>query len=178
MEDIGVEGRPTRSIYFLKLIPTMGPYILLPKTYVRRTREQTPGVPEGLTHPQGAPCPFATENRHRGLMPPCCSIGGVFLFNALEILQNFDDRELCDQMSEDMTPQKAIKFGRHLRDIAQRQAGQYSTERDLPWLWLLESTLAKEGFPELEDLLGVVRAAGDWYEKIGQLGFGVKAEWC
>jgi hypothetical protein len=142
-------------------------------------RPVTNNTPDHLTHPEDAPCPFATDNFPIGMLGNCCSLRGKLAAHNLEAL---GEMGLAGAMYRDMTAEDAIAFARALRDTAGHLERLYADQPDKPkgagvlgtwdakrrdWIW--------QNRVPFDQALTSIREAARWYEKVGRLGFGVYA---
>lgn len=137
------------------------------------------GIPNGLTHPEKASCPFQKDDFPLGIFGGCCWLRGQVAERELEAL---GEDSLRERMFEDMTAEEALDFAKELREAADRVEVEYAGREDKPrgagwngrrdpdkreWVW--------ETYSTFEDALARIREAASWYEKVGRLGFGVRA---
>ncbi len=154
-----------RDYYIINLLPR------------RMTDSDTvAALPRGMTHPVGAPCPFARDGHPTSSMEICCSLRGEYV---LADLEEHGEVCACDQMQRDMDADQALRFARTLREIADRL--EVSGLRAPEWGPFAEqmATDAETGRSHamlrnmIEGPLISIRSAADWYEKVASLGFGV-----
>ena len=134
-------------------------------------------IPEWLTHPENAPCPFAGDNFPIGMVGTCCSLRGKRAAHELEALRELD---LSNRMYEDMTVAEALAFAEDLRAAADRLEQKHRTDAEKPKGAGWNGTWDKErdewvyqDHSTFEEALAAIREAARWYEKVGKLGFGV-----
>lgn len=134
-------------------------------------------LPPGATHPKDAPCPFGehpTDPRS-----PCCSFPGN---PTVLYLIASDLATLAITLYRDVSPEGAVDMADELRTAAK------SLRRDVTEGWRRTSPPGTKSTAdvttsipsvrwsfELDDALAELEAAACWYEKIGRMGFGVKA---
>lgn len=137
-------------------------------------------IPDGLTHRDDEPCPFASDRFPIGMLATCCSLRGKAAAYELDAL---GEGELSDRMYRDMTAEEAPRFATVLREAADRLEATYADEPAKPKGagWGRYLGLDEHGqpiwseFTTFEDALARIREAARWYEKVGALGFGVDA---
>lgn len=153
----------------------------LPRPCGDLLHRHTVRAPEGLVHEPGQPCPLQPENYPIGIFGTCCSLRGKAAAYELDAIGEID---LANAMYADMTCEEAIAFAQRLRSTADRLERDYSDAEDKPqgFSWNDLRRNAETGKLEtikcptpFDEVLTIVREAASWYEKIGQLGFGVHA---
>lgn len=139
----------------------------------------TTEVPDGLTHPRTAPCPFAEDNLPSGIFGDCCWLRGKAAAHVLDALGEIG---LAERMYEDMPCEDAIAFAKTLRDASDRLERQAQRTGKKPrgagWngIWDEKTKdIVWQTYSTFEDALAEIRKAASWYEKVGRMGFGVHA---
>lgn len=144
------------------------------------SHEYAPGLEGASTHLKDQPCPLDGPDVPKGpIFGNCCWLRGKVAAHELEAL---GENDLAERMYQDMTCQEALAFAEELGAAADRLEQQYAKARRKPkgagwngqwdehakdWVWQTYSTF--------EEALAEIRVASRWFEKIGQLGFGVHA---
>jgi hypothetical protein len=136
---------------------------------------------DGMTHAENQPCPFAKDGLPRTCFDTCCSL---YAENVVDELFALGEERLADRLLRDMTPKGAVRFARDLRRMADRlerevtdgrrqrprgagHNGRYDSSRRR-WVY--------ERYSTFEQALVAIRAVVPWFENVGKLGFGVRAE--
>lgn len=145
------------------------------------TNDKTNNENSRRIHEPDEPCPFRADSFLLGGSGNCCSLRGK---NAARELEAMGDVHLCERMYYDMTAAEAITFATELRETADDLEEEHRGADPLPrgagrmrgWK---ESTLAHEwqSYSTFAESLASIRHAADWYEKVGRLGFGVRASY-
>ncbi len=137
------------------------------------------GIPNGFTHRETDPCPFKDDNFPIGMMGSCCWLRGKAAARELDAL---GEKDLCNLMYENMSAEQAIDFAEALRLYADDLERVYVRKPDKPkgavWneTWDPEKRAWVNGTSStLEEAVASIREAARWYEKVGRLGFGVRA---
>ncbi len=130
------------------------------------------------THEVGAPCPFTSDSSPYG--PRCCSLDGDALRNAIQAFGEDDCAEILSSGIE-LNATHTSLFSVLLRSLVERIEYQY--EGQPKWngghrvAWLNLYTGKRTPWPpEAVEMLTTMRTAADWFEKVGRLGFGVRAK--
>ena len=155
-----------RDYYIINLLP-------------RRTGEPDAmnALPRGMTHPAGAPCPFAGDGNPISSMGLCCSLRGEYLAADLE---DHGEPDAGERLHRDMNAGEALQFAKVLRQVVDRLERQGLREPD--WAPFAErlATDLETGRRHamlrsmIEGPLSSIRMAAEWYEKVARLGFGVE----
>lgn len=132
-----------------------------------------------MTHEKSEPCPFQKDGNPIGMLASCCSYRGnmaaLYLF-AMGL------GKLALDLYTDKTPQEAVAFADDLRqaiDGIMETMSQAATRSNTTVQDLLASTTIQ--VPDVGWIFPVTKAyeaiedIADWYEKIGQMDFGVRA---
>jgi hypothetical protein len=90
----------------------------------------------------------------------------------------------AERMHEDMSPQAALDFAQDLRYAAdaleQKHADAANKPRGAGWNGKYDSSKNDwvwQSYSTFEEALASIREAARWYEKVGDLGYGVHAWW-
>jgi hypothetical protein len=148
---------------------------LLPRSTSASSAQFSPG----MTHLEDQPCPFSKDDNPHGVLATCCSFRGNPL--AVYLLAMGLAPVAFDLYEDKKTAEDTIAFGEALRKLAidmqstftklQQRAGRDPSPSD-------EAVIEVPGldwkFP-VANLIEALEAASDWYEKVGRMGFGVKA---
>ena len=147
----------------------------------RRTTslEGSDELPFGMTHPNDTPCPFAGDNLPVGYINTCCSFNTE---GAAKHLTTLGHVALSKLLHEELEAEKLPCVAKELRRAADEVDERYVQPMDTfddPILGGITGVV-KERFnpglrPAFEAALASIRQTADWYEKVGRLGFGVKA---
>lgn len=144
----------------------------------RRTKTKTI-VPNGFTHPENEPCPFDADNAPRGVLGTCCSLRGKVAAHELEAL---GEDNLAERMYKDMTATEAVTFAQELDAAVHRLEETYAPAATKPkgagWNGTRDPETGEINWgmhSSFEEAIAAIRTAARWYEKVGRLGFGVRA---
>ncbi len=136
-------------------------------------------IPDGQTHPDGAPCPFHPAALASEIFSGCCWLRGKVAAHELDAL---NEQRLATRMFDDMTPNEALDFGGELRAAALRLEAQHRDDDARPrgagWNGCWDATRREtvwRSYSTFEEALAEIRLAADWYEKVGAMNYGVHA---
>jgi len=136
-------------------------------------------VPEGLTHPPDATCPFEADDFPLGVFAGCCGFRGKGAAGELEALGETD---LAEGMYRDMTHEEAAHFATELEAAADRLEQTHAADAEKPkgagWNLIYDKkqgTWVTTKFSTFDEALTAIRQAASWYRKVADLGFGVHA---
>ncbi len=139
-------------------------------------------IQDACVHRETDLCPFQDERFPRGILGGCCWLLGKIAEIELEAL---GETALRERMFEDMTAEEAVSFGRALAGTADFHEELPEEERFYKhetFAW--KGTWDRERYAwvfdrpsTFEQAIVSVREAARWYEKVGRLGFGVRAWW-
>lgn len=145
----------------------------------RSERPEHAKLPRGKTHPDSAACPF-DDHHPVGILATCCSFRGS---HAALYLLGLGLGEFATRLFRDLTSQQAQAMASQLRQTMKRlrdtlegaakKAGEPGKEEDVD-----DADLVVDGVGwsfRFGDAVAAVEALASWYEKVGQMGFGVKA---
>lgn len=142
-----------------------------------RGKQAATNIPQWMTHPENAPCPFAEDNFPIGMVGTCCSLRGKVAADELEALGEDD---LAGRMYEDMTVEEGLAFAEQLRAAADRLEHEHEADATKPkgagWngTWdKKRKTWVYQDYSTFEEALAAIREAARWYEKVGKLDFEV-----
>jgi hypothetical protein len=148
---------------------------------VRPKADHDDEVPRGLTHKPGEPCPFHGIEQPIGMLGTCCWLRGKAAAKELEALGH---AALSRRMHDDMTILEARAFAAELAAVADALEHAHTDIDEKPrgagwngewndetkqWDWQKYSTF--------EEAIDEIRIAARWYERVAELGFGVRAWW-
>jgi hypothetical protein len=135
-------------------------------------------LPRGKTHLDDDACPFG--DHPVGVLASCCCFRGS---HAALYLLGLGLGEFATRLFRDLTPQQTLEMAPQLRQVvkrlqdafegAARKAGKPDEEEDVD-----DASLAIDGVGwsfRFGDAAAAVEALASWYEKVDQMGFGVKA---
>lgn len=135
--------------------------------------------PEGYTHLEAAPCPFASSHFPIGMLATCCSLRGKV---AAAELDAFGERAVAARMFEHMSAETALAFARTLRQAADRIEAKHANDNPKPrgagQVLRLNAETGESSYDRystFEEALAFIRQAADWYGLVASLGYGVYA---
>lgn len=130
-----------------------------------------------MTHPNDAPCPFATAKPPVGSINTCCSFNTKVAAENLSLLGH---DPLARLLHVELSTEKVPYMVRELRRFAEAVEGQYVEPTDTPdgsrpagVIDSVTNTFTPWARPAFDRALTTIRQAADWYEKVGRLGFDV-----
>ena len=136
---------------------------------------------DGTTHNPDEPCSFEQYMVPRGMFGTCCSLRGKVAARELAAL---GETKVSERMYEDMLAEEAIVFAEELRAAADRleESARGSTDKPKGAGWNGEWDAKGEkwdwqDYSTFEEALDSIREAAAWYEKVGSLGYGVRASY-
>ncbi len=152
--------------------------ILLPAP--GRSCDLSAHLPVGMTHPVGAPCPFADD--HLPLLPnaTCCAID---VSDAVRILASLGDKRTAGLLGHSMSEDGALLLVTILRYAViqierrydEREEEDTDDSRAQRTVDPTSSSLLNGSRDSLEEALMPIRKVADWCEKVARLGFDVEA---
>jgi len=147
----------------------------------KNSKSKQKRIPEGMTHQKAKPCAFKKGNHPTGDFAPCCSLWGEQAHRELLALGEY---ELAGRMCDNVTSAEGARdFARELAaGLARLKDGNLGRlkpkgagwdekwdEAKEEWVW--------ENYSTFDEACDRILKAALWYEKVGQLGFGVRARY-
>jgi hypothetical protein len=132
-----------------------------------------------MTHQKPDPCPFKDDGHPIGVFGSCCSFrGNVAALYLLALGLGW----LAPGLYTDKTPEEAITFAARLREAIERlretmNAAAQRANQPVDDLFTSGTVKVPDVGWEFPIGQGVdaIEAVARWYDKIGQMGFGVHA---
>lgn len=154
----------------------MGP-LLLPRQ--QTTIEGSDPIPFGQTHPSDAPCPFVNDPRPSGFINTCCSI---YAESVVKFLDTYGNKTLARVLRlKEFDAEKLPFVAKELRKAAAEVEARLVDAPDVVcgsstsrMIDVVTDKYADMDRSTFDTGLASIYALADWYEKVGQLGFGIE----